>query len=63
MNVGVVGTHRAWSSKRVGEVWVCVCLRMCWGGALSLVAQRPLYRAPVYTGQVCLIVSLRIRWT
>ena len=42
VKVGVVGMHRAWSSKRGGEVWGCVWVFVYgWGGcALSLIAQR-----------------------
>ena len=38
VKVGVVGTHGAWSSKRVGEVWgcVCVCVCVCVGGVPPL---------------------------
>lgn len=35
-----------------------VCVRVCWGSAPSLVAQRPLHCASVFTGQVCHVVSL-----
>ena len=62
VKVGVVGMHRAWSSKRVGEVWGGVCVRVCIGGVcpLSHCSERPLHHASIFIGQVCHIVSLMI---
>ena len=53
----VPGAARGWVK------FECVCVFMyVLGGALSLVAQRLLHRASIFTGQVCHIVSLRIGW-
>ena len=47
------GAARGWA--KFGDVGVFACVL---GGAPSLVAQRPLHCASVFTGQVCHVVSL-----